>query len=200
MATSTVSTKGQIVIPAAVRHDFGLEAGSRVEFLKFPGRVSPEAGDGLDLGPRGHSRQAAEADLGGDDAPGRPAPGQGMIGLDTNVLGRYLAQDDARQSAIASRLIEKALTEDVPGFVSAIVLVGTVWVMEDLYEAERGRVAEVVEALLRARTMIVEDAEIVWRALETFNTGRADFADCMIQAFATFDKVAARGAGMTLLS
>ncbi len=132
-----------------------------------------------------------------------------MIGLDTNVLVRYLAQDDARQSAIASRLIENTLTEDVPGFVSAIVLVETVWVMEDLYDAERGRVATIVEGLLRARTVIVEDAEIAWRAVEIFRGGRADFADCMIRAFATsagseivytFDKVAARDAGMTLLS
>ena len=132
-----------------------------------------------------------------------------MIGLDTNVLVRYLAQDDARQSAIASRLIENTLTEDVPGFVSAIVLVETVWVMEDLYDAERGRVATIVEGLLRARTVIVGDAEIAWRAVEIFRGGRADFADCMIRAFATsagseivytFDKVAARDAGMTLLS
>lgn len=132
-----------------------------------------------------------------------------MIGLDTNVLVRYLAQDDARQSAIASRLIENTLTEDVPGFVSAIVLVEAVWVMQDLYGAERGRVGAIVEALLRARTVIVEDSAVTWRAVEMFRAGRADFADCMIHAFAvaagseiiyTFDKVAARDAGMTLLS
>lgn len=132
-----------------------------------------------------------------------------MIGLDTNVLVRYLAQDDAKQSAVASRLVEDRLTENVPGFVSAIVLVETVWVMEDLYGADRGRVAEIVEALLRVRTVIVEDTEIVWRSVEAFRAGHADFADCMIRAFATaagseivytFDKIAARDAGMTLLS
>jgi predicted nucleic-acid-binding protein len=93
--------------------------------------------------------------------------------------------------------------------VSAVVLVETVWVMEDLYGAERARVAGIVEALLRARTVIVEDTETTWRAVEMFRAGRADFADCMIRAFATaagseiiytFDKVAARDAGMTLLS
>jgi predicted nucleic-acid-binding protein len=132
-----------------------------------------------------------------------------MIGLDTNVLVRYLAQDDARQSPIATRLIENTLTETSPGFVSIIVLVETVWVMEDLYAADRARVSEIVDALLRARTVVVEDAEIAWRALDAFRTGRADFADCMISAFATaagstvvytFDKVAARDSGMTLLS
>ena len=132
-----------------------------------------------------------------------------MIGVDTNVLVRYLAQDDAKQSATASRLVEKTLTETSPGFVSAIVLVETVWVMEDLYSAHRAGIAAIIETLLHARTVIVEDADIVWRALAAFRAGRADFADCMIQAFATaagctvvytFDRVAARDSGMTLLS
>lgn len=132
-----------------------------------------------------------------------------MIGLDTNVLVRYLAQDDARQSSIATRLIENTLTETSPGFVSMIVLIETVWVMEDLYGADRARVTAIIDTLLRARTVVVEDAEIAWRALEAFRAGRADFADCMISAFATaagctvvytFDKVAARDSGMTPLS
>lgn len=132
-----------------------------------------------------------------------------MIGLDTNVLVRYLAQDDARQSPIATRLIENTLTEASPGFVSIIVLIETVWVMEDLYGADRTRVTGIVDTLLRARTVVVEDAETAWRALDAFRAGRADFADCMISASATaagctvvysFDKVAARDAGMTLLS
>ena len=72
-----------------------------------------------------------------------------MIGLDTNVLVRYFAQDDPRQSAAASRLIER-LTPENPGLVTSVVLAETVWVMEDLYAAKREQIASIVEDLLRA--------------------------------------------------
>jgi len=58
-----------------------------------------------------------------------------MTGLDTNVLVRYLAQDDARQSAIATRWIEEELSPSQPGFVSLVVLVEVCWVLQRLYSA-----------------------------------------------------------------
>lgn len=131
-----------------------------------------------------------------------------MIGIDTNVLVRYLAQDDARQSALATAFFEESLTEEAPGFLSSVVLVEMAWVMEDLYGTDRQQVASIIETLLRARTLIVADAETVWHALPRFRVGRADFADCLIQALAaaagcsavyTFDKLAARDSGMRLL-
>ena len=60
-----------------------------------------------------------------------------MIGLDTNVLVRYLAQDDPAQSAKVNRLIESELNERHPGFISLIVLVETCWVLKRLYGANR---------------------------------------------------------------
>jgi predicted nucleic-acid-binding protein len=53
-----------------------------------------------------------------------------MIGLDTNVLARYLTQDDVRQAARASRLIENDLTNARPGFISPVVLAELCWVIE----------------------------------------------------------------------
>jgi len=131
-----------------------------------------------------------------------------MIGIDTNVLVRYLAQDDAKQSALATTLFEQSLTEEAPGFLSSVVLVETVWIMEDLYATDRPHVAAIIETLLHTSTVIVADAEIVWRALLGFRAGRADFADFLIHelsaaagctAVYTFDKLAARDSGMQLL-
>lgn len=131
-----------------------------------------------------------------------------MIGLDTNVLVRYVAQDDARQSAQASRLIE-SFTPELPGHVSVLALAETVWVLQDLYGASRERVVNVVETLLQTETIVVSFADLVWQALAQFRNGKSDFADHLIARLdvkagctgtMTFDRGAARDAGMTLMS
>jgi len=132
-----------------------------------------------------------------------------MIGLDTNVLVRYFAQDDAKQSAMASRLME-ALTVESPGLVTTVVLAETVWVMEELYGAQRGQVASIVESLLQTGALVVQDAEQAWAALSRYRAGIADFADYLIErtcaalgseAVYTFDCKAARekDCGMVLV-
>lgn len=130
-----------------------------------------------------------------------------MIGLDTNVLVRYIAQDDKRQSAQAGALIE-SLSPDRPGYVTAVTLVESLWVMEDVYAASRARLAEIIEALLQTDALLIESAEQVWRALASFRKGKSDFADhlivCLCEARGcavtyTFDKAAARDGGMKLL-
>ena len=131
-----------------------------------------------------------------------------MIGLDTNVLVRYLTQDEPRQAALANRLIEETLTADEPGFVSAVALVELVWVLESGYGCDRVQVAAVLERLLRAKPLVVEGAEVAWQATRIFSAGKADFADCMIERAGhagscdhtvTFDRLAAKDAGMRLL-
>ena len=131
-----------------------------------------------------------------------------MIGIDTNVLVRYIAQDDPRQSKRASRLIEEECRASIPGFISLVVLVELVWVSESCYGAARAEVAEMVRRILGIRQLIVQDAEIAWKALRLFESGKADFSDCLVERMAaaagctavmTFDKAAAR-AGMTLLT
>ena len=127
-----------------------------------------------------------------------------MIGLDTNVLVRYIAQDDKLQSARATALIEKECSVAQPGFVGLVVLAEVVWVSESRYGATRTEVADIVRRLLSIRQLVVQDAEIAWKALRQFETGRADFADCLIERAAStagcvrtmsFDK----RSGMTLL-
>lgn len=131
-----------------------------------------------------------------------------MIGLDTNVLVRYLAQDEPKQAALATRLIE-SLTTDEPGFISHVVLAETLWVLESCYAADSARVQQVVDALLRTSGVLVERAESVWRALRQFRQNDGDFADTLIavsardagcRAIYTFDKGAAKRSGMTLLA
>ena len=127
-----------------------------------------------------------------------------MIGLDTNVLVRYIAQDDKAQSARATALIEKECSASAPGYVGLVVLAEVVWVSESRYGATRQEVAEIVRRVLSIRQLVVQDAAIVWKALRVFEGGKADFADCLIERTAhgagctrtmTFDK----RAGMTLL-
>ena len=130
-----------------------------------------------------------------------------MIGIDTNVLVRYLAQDDDTQSPVASRIID-GFSGDAPGFVSIVVLVETVWVLSRAYKATREQIAETVELLLRARELVVESAEAAYLALATYQASNADFADALIAHGAklagcsetlTFDRAAAASTGMRLL-
>jgi predicted nucleic-acid-binding protein len=125
-----------------------------------------------------------------------------VIGLDTNVLVRYLVQDDPAQSKIASRLIE-SLTPEAPGFIGSNALAEIVWVLEESYGLDRSGVALVIERLLQTGSLIVQDTELAWRALSRYRAGAADFSDYLIERTAaaagceetvTFDKKAARDA------
>jgi predicted nucleic-acid-binding protein len=131
-----------------------------------------------------------------------------MIGLDTNVLVRYIMQDDAKQAALATRLIE-SLSAESPGFVPLVSVVELAWVLSSAYGLDRGQVVQAFESLLRTKEIAVERAEIVWKALRIFQGANVDFADCLIERSAavagcdrtmTFDRGAIRGCGMTLVA
>ena len=131
-----------------------------------------------------------------------------MIGLDTNVLVRYIMQDDAKQSASANRLVE-SLSVESPGFVPLVSVVELAWVLSSAYELDRDQVVQVFESLLRTKEIVVERTEIVWKALRVFQSANADFADCLIERSAavagcdrtmTFDRGAAKGCGMMLVT
>ena len=127
-----------------------------------------------------------------------------MIGLDTNVVVRYLMQDDPRQSRRATQVIE-ALTVDEPAFLPIVTIMELVWVLESSYELTRTQVAQALAGLLDSRELRVDRAEIVAQAMRTYRAGKADFADALIarlshdagcEATLTFDTVAVRDAGM----
>lgn len=130
-----------------------------------------------------------------------------MIGLDTNVLVRYIMQDDAVQAAKATALVE-TLDAERPGFVALVSIVELYWVLTSCYDLTEAQVMQTLEILLRTKEIVVDQAEQVLRALRACAGGKADFADCLIERTAaaagctrtvTFDTKAARHAGMALL-
>jgi predicted nucleic-acid-binding protein len=132
-----------------------------------------------------------------------------LIGLDTNVIVRFLAQDDEVQSRLATRLFAR-LTREEPGFVSLVVLAEVSWVLARAYKASRAELADAIEGLLRSAEIRIENAEAAWRALGAYQASKsAEFADALIAEIAalagvtrtmTFDRGAAAEAGMALLA
>jgi predicted nucleic-acid-binding protein len=130
-----------------------------------------------------------------------------MIALDTNVLVRYIVQDDPKQAKLANQLIH-SLTAAEPGYIGLISVIELVWVMQSCYEASKEEVVAVLDKLLRTQELIIENAETVHKALSAFSKSKADFSDCLIERSAnaagcnatmTFDRNAVKFAGMVLV-
>jgi predicted nucleic-acid-binding protein len=124
-----------------------------------------------------------------------------MIGLDTNVLLRYLVQDDATQSPKATEIIERRGTKEDPGFVSLVSILEIVWVLESLYKRTRGEIADHIEMMLAADTLEVQNEQEVYQAVIALRNGSGTFEDALIGALGawwacsatvTFDENAAK--------
>jgi len=127
-----------------------------------------------------------------------------VIALDTNVLVRYLVEDDAKQSALAAALINRTIADDAYLFVSDIVVCETVWVLSVSYKTARKQIAAVLRSLFRARHLEFAAADQLIRALDAFESGNGDFADYLIrehgraadcESVATFDRMLLRERG-----
>jgi len=130
-----------------------------------------------------------------------------MIGLDTNVLVRYIAQDDIKQSALATNLIN-SLTQESPGFIALVSVVELVWVMQSCYQSTKQEVVKILETLTATRELMIENSETVIKAIRVFSNSKADFSDCLIERSAnkagceysvTFDVDAMKHAGFKSL-
>jgi len=130
-----------------------------------------------------------------------------MIGLDTNVVVRYLAQDDPVQSPLATHLIEFRLSEENPGFISVVAIVETVWVLDRAYGLADHEIAATLERVLQADTLVVEHEQEVFTATMALKEGTGSFSDALIGALGTragcsctltFDKTALRLPGFEL--
>lgn len=131
-----------------------------------------------------------------------------MIALDTNVLVRFLTQDDPAQAQLANDLIGK-LTPGSPAFVCREVMIEVVWVLERAYRFDRQTIAQALDAVLEAVELQIENADRVGLALSRYRHGGPGFADQMIALAGrdagaatcyTFDKQAGTLVESTLLS
>jgi len=132
-----------------------------------------------------------------------------LIGIDTSVLVRYFAQDDAIQFAVARRLLQRELSQDAPGHVSLVALAEMAWVLRSRYQSTRDELVTIVETLLCAPNIRVQDEDAVWLALDDCERAGVGVADALIATVdqhhgcshtATFDQRATRIPGMKLLS
>lgn len=131
-----------------------------------------------------------------------------MIALDSNVLVRFLVQDDPEQARIANMVLDQ-LTDAAPGFVGREVLVELVWVLERAYGYQRADIAAALDGLLSAIELVIEAADEVGVAVDRYRNDGFGFADLMIAAatrradateLVTFDRKAARLPGVRLLT
>jgi predicted nucleic-acid-binding protein len=132
-----------------------------------------------------------------------------MIGLDTNVLVRYLTQDDAVQSPKATEIIERQLTEANPGFLSVVAMVEIVRVLDRVYGLAAREIAATVERMLQLGVLVIENEQEVFAAMVALKRGRGSFADALIAELGaragcihtlTFDNKAVRLPGFKLAS
>jgi predicted nucleic-acid-binding protein len=124
-----------------------------------------------------------------------------MIGLDTNILVRYLAQDDPVQSTVATEIIERRVTERDPGFISTVAIAETAWVLQSVYRFSDEQLASALELVLNADALVVESEIEVNAAAFALKQGEGSFADALTAELGaragcmhtlTFDRRAAR--------
>jgi predicted nucleic-acid-binding protein len=130
-----------------------------------------------------------------------------VIGLDTNVLVRFFLKDDPEQTLKARELIDSLSTEE-QGWVALASIVELVWVITRQWHGGRKEITTLLGHMLTRGDLVIENSDLIERALIKCRKGNVDFADCLISVSAqaagcsrtvTFDRRAARDAGMVLL-
>jgi len=124
-----------------------------------------------------------------------------MLGVDANVLVRFLIRDDEVQFEKARKLIKREVAAGHSVFVSQLVLLETEWVLRSRYNLPKSQIIEAISGLLDATDVRFEDEQAIEEALFIWKDVTADFADCLIgarnrrlgcRATATFDVKASK--------
>ena len=127
-----------------------------------------------------------------------------MLGVDTNVLVRYLVGDDQSQYERARRLIHRQEDIGEPLLVSLLVLLEMEWVLRSRYGLTKPDIVAAFSSLLQTAEVVFEDEPAVEHAIYVWKDSRAEFADCLInarhrrlgcRATATFERKALKLAG-----
>jgi predicted nucleic-acid-binding protein len=131
-----------------------------------------------------------------------------MLGIDTNVLVRFLVQDDPAQFEKALKLIKREVAAGRRVFINQLVLLETEWVLRSRYAAPKEKIIAAISGLLEAVDVQLEDEAAIEEALYMWKEASADFADCLIAAknrrmgcreTATFDIKAAKLQGFVVV-
>jgi len=132
-----------------------------------------------------------------------------MRAIDTNVLVRFLVKDEPRQSKVAHELFHRAERSRDRLYVSNLVLLETLWVLESAYEVDRESLLETLNELMLMPVLAFESRELVQTVLMNTQAGKADLCDLLIghaaqlagcETTLTFDKQAARLSVFELLT
>jgi len=103
-----------------------------------------------------------------------------MIGLDTNILVRYITQDDPAPSRTAAQEIEKGLSAGQMFFIADIVMCELVWVLETAYGYDRREIAPVLDKILRTKQFQFANKELLWQSVADYRNRKGDFSDHLI--------------------
>ena len=103
-----------------------------------------------------------------------------MIALDTNILVRYLTQDDPAQSRRATHVIESATARGESLFITNVVICELAWVLDSAYQHSPTDIADVLEQLLRVAQFAFEDKNALWQALDDYQRGKGEFSDHLL--------------------
>jgi predicted nucleic-acid-binding protein len=131
-----------------------------------------------------------------------------MLGIDTNVLVRYLVKDDARQTKAAKLAVEQAAANGQPLALSLLALMETEWVLRSRYGFDKTTVVSTIKTLLETADIAIEYEGVVEHGLYLYENGSADFTDCLMlahyrrigcESMLTFDTSAAKLPGAELL-
>jgi predicted nucleic-acid-binding protein len=132
-----------------------------------------------------------------------------MVGLDTNVILRYLLQDDPKQTTLANHIVDKVLSDRNPGFISLVTVLEMVWVLRSLLKQTATEIATHLEHLLAAESLEVQNGQQVFEAAFALKRGTGEFEDALVGALnawagcshtLTFDKRALRMPYFQLIS
>lgn len=132
-----------------------------------------------------------------------------MIGLDTNVLVRYIAQDDVVQSPLATKYIESFIKKDEYLMVNHLVICELIWVMKKCYDSSKNVIIKVIETILSTDIFEIPNSQVIRQSLKDYKKGNADFADYVVgrinkangcEQTITFDKKASSSDTFKLLT
>lgn len=184
---ATLSSKGQATIPKAVRERLQIKPGDRFKFFFHPDGViilpkvpTQRLRGSVPKLPRSVSLKDIDKAI--EAGASERFRREEMIGIDTNVLLRYLVQDDPTQSPKATEIIERRGTKEDPAFVSLVSILEIVWALGSLYKRTRGEIADHIEMILAADTLEVQNEQEVYQAVIALRNGSGTFEDALIGA------------------